>query len=281
VFETDATFGGDLWGQYGRSIRSLPALKLDPLQLRTVDMHLDRGEHSEAEALISAVERIDPFDWRVAWYRGKSLLAQGRPQDSLREFDVVLGELPGEVAPKLAIGLGYELSGDAKDALVYYDSVSRTDPLCTAAAFGLARAHLLEGDRAGAAAALERVSASSVRYAQAQLAMAIVLADDAQQSSSLDDLQRAAQVIDGLKGLVDGLPAHKVAADFFQVAAEVFENGLKPASTQQLLGVAANPAALRGAAERELRACARYAPDRGARVEFVDRANRVRPRTMW
>ena len=31
LFETDATFGGDLWGDDGRSIRTLPALKLDPL----------------------------------------------------------------------------------------------------------------------------------------------------------------------------------------------------------------------------------------------------------
>ena len=73
-----------------------------------------------------------------------------------------------------------------------------------------------------------------------------VLADEAHQSSSLVDLQRAAQVIDGLKGLVDGLPAHQVSADFFRVAAELFENGLKGTSTEQFLGVAATPAQHRG-----------------------------------
>jgi serine/threonine-protein kinase PknG len=78
----------------------------------------------------------------------------------LRQFDVVLGELPGELAPKLGIALGYELANDAKNAIIYYESVTRTDPLCTAAAFGLARAHLGEGDRAAAVAALETVSAS-------------------------------------------------------------------------------------------------------------------------
>src|SRR3984893_8863253 len=88
LFETDATFGGDLWGDYGRSIRSLPALRLDPLDpgasavitstaildtarrlealqaslatipgstelpLRMADLHLDRDEFPLAEAQI-------------------------------------------------------------------------------------------------------------------------------------------------------------------------------------------------------------------------------------
>jgi serine/threonine-protein kinase PknG len=283
LFENDAPYGGDLWGEDGRSIRSLPPLRLDSaeVQLRAADVHIDRSEFAEAETLVSAVEAADPFNWRVAWYRGKTLLAQGKFDAALREFDVVLGELPGEVAPKLAIGLGYELAGDARDALVYYDSVARTNPLCTAAAFGLARAHVLGGDRAAAAAALERVSASSVRYAQAQLAMATVLADDRPQHPALVDLQRAAQVLDGLKGLVDGMAAHRVAAGLFRVAAEFFENGAAPAPDEQLLGVAATPATLRAAAERELRTCARYAPDRDTRIEYVDQANRVRPRTLW
>jgi serine/threonine-protein kinase PknG len=316
LFETDALLGGDLWGDAGCGIRSLPGLKLDTLDpgtnavvastalldparrmeslaasavslpgsvelpLRMADLEIDRGNFAQAEAQIAAVEKADPFNWRVAWYRGKSRLAQGKPHEALRDFDVVLGELPGELAPKLAIGLGYELAGDAKDAIVYYDSVARTDPLCTAAAFGLARAHLLEQDRAAAAAALERVSASSIRYAQARLAMASVLADDVLQRPSLVDLQRAAQVLDGLKGLVDGLATHEVAADFFRVAAEVCE-GDELDDKEQLLGVAVTSATLRAASERELRACARYAPDRETRVDLVDQANRVRPRTLW
>ena len=201
----------------------------------------------------------------------------------MRQFDVVLGELPGELAPKLGIGLGYELAEDATNAIVYYESVTRTDPLCTAAAFGLARAHLEEGDRAGAVAALETVSASSVRFVQAQLALAEVLSGSDREAPTMDDLQHAARVIDGLKGLIDGLLAHKVAADFFYVASQIVEGNGHPASAskEQLLGVEATPTRLRAAAEHELRLCARYAPDRELRVGYVDQANRVRPRTLW
>jgi serine/threonine-protein kinase PknG len=319
VFESDATFGGDLWTDEGRGIRTLPALKLDPLDagastilacasildaerrlqaytlslatlpqssellLRIADLLIECGHLADAEERIAQLEQRSPFDWRAAWYRGKSLLSAHKPREALRQFDVVLGELPGELAPKLAVGLGYELADDDPTAIVYYESVSRTDPLCTAAAFGLARAHLALGDRAGAVAALETVAAASVRFVQAQLAVAGVLAGDDQHPPTIDELRHAGAVIDGLKGLIGGLPVHRVAADFFNVAARVFEHNGHAATrpTDQLLGVAPEPGRLRSAAERELRLCARYANDRQTRVAYVNRANRVRPRTLW
>src|SRR6266496_3065186 len=130
------------------------------LPLRSADLLIERGDFADAEARLSEVEQIAPYDWRLAWYRGKSLLAQGKHQEALTAFDQVFGEVPGEVASKLAIALGYELAGDANNAIVYYESVVRTDPQLTAAAFGLARAHLLQGDHAAAAAALEQVSSA-------------------------------------------------------------------------------------------------------------------------
>jgi len=169
LFDTDATFGGDLWSVEGRSTRTLPALKLDPLDagasvilasasildadrrlqayavglaavpqsaellLRLADLDIERGRRAEAESRIAQLEQRSQYDWRVAWCRGRSFLAQSKPHEALRQFDVVLGELPGELAPKLAIGLGYELLDDARNAVVYYESVTHTDPLCTAA----------------------------------------------------------------------------------------------------------------------------------------------------
>jgi hypothetical protein len=102
VFETDATFGGDLWGDEERGIRTLPALKLDPLDsgasvilgrasildaerrlqayaaalaslpqsiellLRIADLPLERGQLAEAESGIAQLEQRSPYDWRVA-----------------------------------------------------------------------------------------------------------------------------------------------------------------------------------------------------------------------
>jgi hypothetical protein len=122
-----------------------------------------------------------------------------------------------------------------------------------------------------------------VRFVQAQLAVTEVLSANDHNAPNMGDLHHAARVIDGLKGLIDGLPAHKVAADFFYTASQIVAgNGHSgSASNEQLLGVEATPARLRAAAEYELRLCARYATGRETRVRYVDQANRVRPRTLW
>jgi serine/threonine-protein kinase PknG len=329
LFDVDASLGGDLWNGDGRSIRSLPALKLDPLDpgastilsatsiadperrlqaysaaqgalaqrngsrsgsrgsarsielpLRIADLLIERGTFADVETQLAELEQQSPYDWRLAWYRGKSLLAQAKHHEALTAFDQVFGEVPGEVAPKLAIALGYELAGDANNAVVYYESVAQTDPQVTAAAFGLARAHLLATDRAAAATALERVSPASIRYTQARLAMARVLLGDEAAPPSAADLQGAAEVLDGLKGIVDGMALHALTADFYQAAAEAVETGRAPAQPdKRLLGVSWASAALRAAAEAELRRCAQVATDRAIRVRYVDLANRVRPRT--
>src|SRR6185436_7077349 len=126
---------------------------------------------------LAEAEQHDPFDWRVAWYRGKALLAEDKLSEALTAFDLVFGEVPGEVAPKLALGLCYEILGQDADAIAYYDSVLRTDLHMTAAAFGLARVYFRQGRRADAVTALEQIPSSSVRFSQAQLALASVLTE--------------------------------------------------------------------------------------------------------
>jgi serine/threonine-protein kinase PknG len=252
------------------------------IPLRMADIEIERGQFDEAEKHLVGLEQHDPYDWRLAWYRAKALLAQGRSREALTAFDHVFGEVPGEVAPKLAIGLGYELAGDAQNAIVYYGTALQTDPQLTAAAFGLARANLLAGDRAAAAAALERVPAASIRYTQAQMALAQVLLGDEAAPAGLPDLELAATVLDGLAGLVSGIELHQVTADLFEDAAVAIEQGRIAADRDaRLLDVPRVPSELRSAAERELRACARIASDRATRIGYVDMANSVRPRTWW
>jgi serine/threonine-protein kinase PknG len=252
------------------------------LRLRSADLLIERGDFAEASAQLAGVEQDDPYDWRVAWYRGKLLLAQSQFHEALAQFDVVLGEVPGELAPKLAIGLGYELAGEADNASIYYATVAQTDPQLTAAAFGLARAQLLKHDRGATAAALARVSSASIRYAQARLAMARVLLGDEAQPPSEAELEQAAEVIEGLTGLAEGISLHEVTADLYRAVAEALERDRSQArSGERLLGVQRTSAGLRAGAERELRLCAQFARDRAARVVYVDRANRVRPRTLW
>src|SRR5208282_6856572 len=85
-------------------------------------------------------------------------------------FNVVYDELPGELAPKLALGFAAEAAGDAASAGRYFRLVWTVDRSCISAAFGLARVCLAAGDRPGAIAALAAVPETSSHHAAAQIA---------------------------------------------------------------------------------------------------------------
>ena len=105
----------------------------------------------------------------------------GRKADPPRAttfFTAVAGELPGELAPKLALATCLESQaatdgGDSAPAAVsrllneaarYYTVVAETEPGYASAGFGLARVFLALGDRDGAVAALQRIPKSSSAY---------------------------------------------------------------------------------------------------------------------
>ena len=132
--------------------------------------------------------------WRAAWWRGVLHMAEGRPSDGLAYFAAVAAELPGELAPKLAMAASYEQAartemrsvpvGETASMAVTtnlhaaarsYALVAATDPSYATASFGLARISVELGDREAAAAALQRVPKSSSAYVTAQVALCRVL----------------------------------------------------------------------------------------------------------
>lgn len=148
-----------------------------PFRLAGAAIEAGAAEQDIAGWLETAA-KVDPSDWRSSWYRGQAALRQGDGPGAVKLFDTVLAEVPGELAPKLALGYSFELAGDLDAAGGYFDLVSKADPSYTSAAFGLARCQRERGDRDGAVAALERVPPSSSRYEASRLAIAEVLLDD-------------------------------------------------------------------------------------------------------
>jgi serine/threonine-protein kinase PknG len=241
---------------------------------------VEQGDYAAAEEQLAQVERDDPFEWRVQWLRGRILLAQGKPAEARRLFEHVDAEVPGELAPKLALAMAAEADGDVRSAAVLYDVVSRTDASFTTATFGLARCQSKLEDRAGAVAAYERVPAASSRYVAAQLALARTLSDPTLGPLKLADLTRASEILTALQTSAEGQELHLVAADvFLWVVGEVEGRRLSPNGTP-LFGRSFQPADLRRGAEEHLRRCARYAHTMDDRIALIDRANAVRPRTF-
>jgi serine/threonine-protein kinase PknG len=263
---------------FERSLEKFP--RSEELPLRIAGELIATGALGDAEKQLGELRLKNPHDWRIEWYHGRAALAQDNPQSALGAFAAVVDELPGELAPKLALGVVHELLGDLDRAIGYYDLVSRIDPQLTSAAFGLGRCLLKKGDRAGAVGAYQRVPAISSRYGEAQLAIGRALIDPGAGQVQKDHLLQAAETVEGLPGVLEGVDLHRITADVYRVAAERIEAGAVAANAkEQLLGVALKPGPLRLGAERELRACAHLATQRADKVRFVDEANRLRPWT--
>jgi serine/threonine-protein kinase PknG len=265
---------------FKRALKQYPA-SLE-LKLRMVDELVTLGRFAHAEERMAEVQKEAPADWRLAWYRGRALLAQGKTQETLQAFRAMVDELPGELAPQHALGLAYEASGSLDDAIRYYDAVSRADSSFVSAAMRLARCLEKKGDRAGSAAAFRRVQSSSSRYGHAQMALArlLITPEPSKQAPPIADLVAASEAVAALDGAMDGLEVTTLRADLFHMAALAAAGASSrlPGDTK-ILGVGPREVDLRLAAEDAYRACGRQAKTDEERFALVDRANQVRPIT--
>jgi serine/threonine-protein kinase PknG len=259
-------------------------LRAAPQRTVEVDLQLavaliESADYAGAEELLGSIEASDPWEWRVSWYRGVAALAHGRPEQARASFTTVYHSVPGELAPKLAIGLACELAGEISDAARSYAIVAATDPSVTSASFGLARCRLATGERTAALAAYERVPDSSSGYVDAQIARIRCLsAQNGAAQPTLDELRAAGAALEALE--IEGEQRDRLTADLLDRALQLMLEGKAgDESAATLLGHPLIERDLRLGLERSYRALARRAATRDERVRLVDRANRVRPKT--
>ena len=243
------------------------------------------GDPDGAAAYLAELAAADPADWRIAWHNGLRELASGRPDAARAAFTAVYDELPGEPAPKLALAFAAEAVGDEVAARRYYQLVWTIDRSYVSAAFGLARACLALGDRPAAIAAVAAVPDTSSYHAAAQIAAVRLLiaggagvsAADVRQADgrlvrlSLDDMRRQQLTVEILHAALEWV------ADARPAGARV---GGTSDDGGAILGCEPNERALRFGLERGYRALAGLTQDPSRRVELVDMANSVRPRTL-
>ena len=240
------------------------------------------GDVARAQTVLAPLARAgaggEEPDWRVTWHQALAELMAGHPDQAVKGFGAVCAVLPGEVAPKLALGLAAEASGDAALAGRCFWLVSTVDRSYVSAAFGLARIWLGAGDRAGAIAALAAIPDTSSHHVAAQIAaVRIQVAGRPPSVVSAEDLQEASRRLDRIK--LDPGRQHQLSAEILRAALDGAAAG-RTVGHGQLLGCDLTERALRFGLENRYRALARLAPDDTARVTLVDQANDVRPRTL-
>jgi serine/threonine-protein kinase PknG len=215
--------------------------------------------------------RADPWDWRAVWLQGLRSLALGDGVGAQAAFNAVYGQVPGELAPKLALALACETSNEPDVAESLYLTCARTDASYAApAAFALARIRIARGDTPGAVAALDLVSPTSRAFPEARRRRAHLLAGV---DGGLDTLAAAMASIDGVA--IDPHDRARLTADVLDRALEhVRRHGAQP--TVLIGRHRAHEGALRDGLESTYRALAGMVRSREERVALVDRANRVR-----
>jgi serine/threonine-protein kinase PknG len=297
--------GGDAAASYLASLASLePAAQAEALlgavtgdasvapdvaaspetRLALVRALIGTGDLAAAKAALGEMAPAAGNDWRIAWYTGLCELAGGNPGRAREAFSAVYDELPGELAPKLALGFAAEAAGDIAAARHYFELVWTIDRSYVSAGFGTARAYLASGDRVTAIAAVAAVPETSSHHAAAQIAAVRLLVAGGSGLSAID--LRQADVRLGRLSLEDNDPRrHQLAVEILRAALDWVsatpaappQRGQGRTVSERILGCEPNERSLRFGLERGYRALATLLPER--RVELVDMANNVRPRT--
>ena len=229
------------------------------------------------DSTLDALEAADPFDWRPSWFRGLWQLVQGDGAQALPLFERCYFEMPGELAPRLAMGVAAELAGQFEQALPYYDRVGQVDPSYVSAHAGAARCHAKAGRLHDAVTLLSRVPENHALCALIHLAIGeMLLAYPKLVDGSL--LQRAEAALSQALGA--GGRAYQIAARLLSLTVSRLRDLTWPGDTP-FLGVQFAEVPLRLCAEEQFRRAAHEAGTESERFYLISQANRVRPVTLF
>jgi serine/threonine-protein kinase PknG len=254
------------------------------------------GQLDGAASILDEATAATPREWRIDWYRGLAALVGQHPGLAAAAFDRVYSQVPGELAPRLALATALAevaaRAGSAAErevarirAAALFDVVCAIDPAVTSAAFGLARCRT---DPGGKLDAYQRVPRSSSAYTASRVRMIGVLVGRATRPDSPATgcaalLRAAAMLADPLLDLGERRRA-ELRRDIFAAALALVAEGAVPTDGPRLPNLLGRPMIereLRFALAETYQEMARLTRDRAGRVRLVDRANRARPRTMF
>lgn len=251
-----------------------------------------RLELGESAAVLHLLDRApSDTDWRTDWFTGQAYLLELDYEAAFASFERVLGVLPGEIAPKLALAATAELilqhwDSDAPEqwrsfAERYYDTVWRTDRAVVSAAFGLARQLAVAGRVGEAVHALDDVPAASRHFTTAQTTAILLLLT----SSPVAELDE--QVLRLAASRAQSIPTGEHRATLMRTlvqgtALAWLQAGNAPKRKDaKLFGRNFTERELREGTELGLRSLARNAPGRAHRYALVDLANSLRPKSWF
>ncbi|MEV7191022.1 tetratricopeptide repeat protein [Streptomyces sp. NPDC093510] len=278
--------------------RDSPEVHLLRCRLRLrVALRTDGGSLTGAESALALAEdaigpAYGPHDWRLDWHRGLLALARSQVPEARGHFDRVYGAIPGEYAPKLALGYCAERLGRLHEALTFYEAVRLRNPSLGSAAFGAVRARLALGGPDAlmdAIAALDAVPQHSRHRTAARTAAVRIRVDHARDADGLASAVRALAQLFSAHGLTDEQSRLRMKAEVWGAARRMTAAELRAVAAQAdpLLEFPADEHGLRTDLSRFYRGLAHQAARDAPATEdgtgiplaeiLLDRAYAVRP----
>ena len=255
---------------------------LDAAPESTVEVQLARAKAALqlrqpplVDRFVNEMLSADPWEWRAVWVSGLSALERDDIRSAQSAFNAVYGQVPGELAPKLALALACERGGEGAIAERLYRTCASTDANYVApAAFGMARIRAARGEIGAAVSALDLVPSTSRGFVESRTLRATHLYE------SGDGLPALSDAMSSLQGVrLDPREQAELTAKILERALDqVTRNGEKK-------GISIGPYradndSLRDGLEVTYRVLAGAAPDANSRHILVDRANAVRRWTL-
>ncbi|MDP4178108.1 MAG: tetratricopeptide repeat protein [Bacillota bacterium] len=248
-------------------------------RFRLADSYILAKDFTSAEIILKKLELEDKFDWRVHWYKGKLFLAQDNGASAKNEFEKVYYEIPGETAPKLALGYAFEKQNLLDDAIKYYNKTAKTDIDNAAACFGLARCFMKKNNIEGSANSLNLVPVNHSLYTQSRIVLIKVLMSD-ENLLSEKLIEQLSQIILSIN--TENEYIHQLAAKVLTNASAIIEKKkVKENPDLIILGCKFKKRDLRFGAEKEYRKAAQYAVTMQEKIHWITLANAVRPKTLF
>ncbi len=194
--------------------------------LRLAEVYIDQGEFSQALFEVTQVQRKAPGHWKVAWYTGRLLEAQGKLAEAADQYRELMADLPGELPPQQALARVSACIGNDVAAIDLYNKVLKADPGNTDAILSVTNSLLNLQRWDEAARILGSVNEAAGKYIEARLMLCDLYLTRMQPLSTMN-IQRAAQVITSLNGRTED----KL---YFLTRAEVYRAAWQLAKSHQL-----------------------------------------------
>ena len=191
--------------------------------LRLAEVYIDQDEFAQALFEVTQVQRKAPGHWKVAWYTGRLLEAQGKLSEAADQYRELIADLPGELPPQQALARVSARVGDDITAIDLYNKVLKADPGNTDAVLSVT-ASLLNLQRWDEAARiLGSINEAAGKYIEAQLMLCDLYLTRMQPLSTMN-IQRAAQVVTSLNGRTEDTRYFLIRAEVYRAAWELAKN---------------------------------------------------------